>query len=273
MTVKRTLLLSLMTALVSKGAILTISAGGTGATASIQGQVDAFRTALGTLNANVAGSFGSGRREINWDAVPAGFSDPNPLPGNFFNSNSPRGLVMTQDAGSLLVTTSTGLLADSFPFSTTKIFGLTGAGKFLDITFFVPGTATVATTRGFGAIFLDADGGTHSIEAFRANGTSAGVFQVPNATVSSGGFSFLGIYGDAGEQFSRFRLNLGSAGNFLLAGETGGCTAAGNGNNCVAVDDFIYGEPVAVPEPGTWSMLIAGGALLLAGRRPLRSTR
>jgi hypothetical protein len=31
--------------------------------AAIQGQVDAFRTSLGTLNANVAGSFASGRRE------------------------------------------------------------------------------------------------------------------------------------------------------------------------------------------------------------------
>ena len=54
---------------------------------AIQGSVDAFRTALGTLNPNVAGSVGSGRREINWDGVPDLFSAPNPLPPDFFNVN------------------------------------------------------------------------------------------------------------------------------------------------------------------------------------------
>ena len=39
--------------------------------AAIQSAVDAYRTGLGTLNANNPGSVGSGRREINWDGVPA----------------------------------------------------------------------------------------------------------------------------------------------------------------------------------------------------------
>ncbi len=51
--------------------------------AGIQATVDVFRTALGTLNPNVAGSFGSGRREINWDGVPDAQSAPNNLPANF----------------------------------------------------------------------------------------------------------------------------------------------------------------------------------------------
>src|SRR5919205_4678139 len=55
--------------------------------ATIQGTVDAFRNALGTLNANEPGSRGSGRREINWDGVPDEFSDPNPFPPDFFNAN------------------------------------------------------------------------------------------------------------------------------------------------------------------------------------------
>jgi hypothetical protein len=63
--------------------------------AGIQVTVDAFRADLGTLNPNVAGSFGSGRRGINWDAVPDAFAAPNLLPANFFNVNSPRGVVFT----------------------------------------------------------------------------------------------------------------------------------------------------------------------------------
>ena len=34
-----------------------------------------------------------GRREINWDGVADGFAAPNNLPANFFNKNSPRGVV------------------------------------------------------------------------------------------------------------------------------------------------------------------------------------
>ena len=53
---------------------VTFSASGADPVA-IQATVDSFRTALGSLNPNVAGSFGSGRREINWDGVPDAFSD------------------------------------------------------------------------------------------------------------------------------------------------------------------------------------------------------
>src|SRR5947209_17937852 len=76
------------------GAAVTFSASGANP-AGIQTTVDAYRTALGTLNANVAGSFGSGRREINWDGVPDALSAPNLLPANFFNVNSPRGAVFS----------------------------------------------------------------------------------------------------------------------------------------------------------------------------------
>jgi hypothetical protein len=63
--------------------------------AAIQLTVDDLRTALGSLYTNVAGSFGSGRREINWDGVPNTLSAPNNLPGNFFNSISPRGVELS----------------------------------------------------------------------------------------------------------------------------------------------------------------------------------
>src|SRR6516164_8450555 len=58
----------------------------------IQNKVDAFRAFLGNNN-GVGGTFATGRREINWDGVPDASSAPNLLPANFFNSNSPRGVV------------------------------------------------------------------------------------------------------------------------------------------------------------------------------------
>jgi hypothetical protein len=61
--------------------------------ANIQATVEAFRDFLGDLNPNVPGSSPDGRREINWDGVPDAFADPNDLPANFFNLNSPRGAV------------------------------------------------------------------------------------------------------------------------------------------------------------------------------------
>src|SRR5213596_844652 len=73
---------------------ITFSASGS-SPAGIQATVDAYRADLGTLNPNVAGSFGSGRREINWDGVPDASSAPNNLPNDFFNVNSPRGAVFS----------------------------------------------------------------------------------------------------------------------------------------------------------------------------------
>ena len=76
----------------AQAATVTFSASG-GTAAEIQSTVDAYRADLGTLNTNVAGSFGSGRREINWDGVPDASAAPNNLAANFFNVNSPRGVV------------------------------------------------------------------------------------------------------------------------------------------------------------------------------------
>src|SRR5205823_213871 len=56
--------------------------------AGILPTVTSFRSALGTLNPNNGFAFASGRREINWDAVPDSAADPNPFPGNFFASTT-----------------------------------------------------------------------------------------------------------------------------------------------------------------------------------------
>jgi len=75
---------------------VTVQQGSGANAAAIQATVDAFRADLGgSLNPNVASSFATGRREINWDGVPDNLSAPNNLPGNFFNVNSPRGVLFS----------------------------------------------------------------------------------------------------------------------------------------------------------------------------------
>src|SRR6187551_3535827 len=135
---------------------ITFSASGANP-AGIQTSVDAFRTDLGTLNANVAGSFGSGRREINWDGVPDALSAPNNLPANFFNVNSPRGVIFTTPGTGFQVSATAasgtpvefGNINATYPtlftaFSPERLFTALGS-NITDVTFFVAGTNTPAT--------------------------------------------------------------------------------------------------------------------------------
>src|SRR5260221_6892703 len=70
--------------------------------------VDQFRADLGSTNNGVGGAFPSGHREINWDGVPDSFSAPNNLPGNFFNVNSPRGVIFSTPGSGFQVSAKTG---------------------------------------------------------------------------------------------------------------------------------------------------------------------
>src|SRR4051812_24213466 len=178
--------------------------------AAIQSTVNAFRSALGPLNPNVSGSFMTGRREINWDGVPAAAAAPNNLVANFFNVNSPRGLVFSTPGTGFQVSGATtdggagqpaaanfGNINPNYtslfaPFSGQRLFTALGSNV-VDVTFFVPGSTTPAVVSAFGAVFSDVDtASTTSIQFFNGAGTSLGSFAVLS-TSGNQTFSFLGV--------------------------------------------------------------------------------
>jgi hypothetical protein len=238
--------------------------------ASIQSIVDQYRSDLGSLNANVVGSLITGRREINWDGVPDGFASPNDLPGNFFNSNSPRGAVFTTPGSAVQVSADSSnptgaplrfaninpTYADTFKtFSAERLFSPIGS-NIVDLTFFVPGTTTPGVTRGFGAVYTDVDFLENTaFEYFDSAGVSLGTFSTP---VSNNGLSFLGVSFNT-PVVGRVRIRYGNA---SLGPDDGGDI------DVAVMDDFIYGEPNAVPEPSSGcSMLCLMGWLMVRKRR------
>jgi len=218
--------------------------------ADIQVAVDDFRALLGPLNPNVAGSFASGRREINWDAVADAFSAPNNLPANFFNANSPRGVVFFTRGTGFQVSakdvnpTNTlplfGNLHPAFPllfsvFSPQRLFTALDSNV-TEMLFFVPGSNTGATVTGFGSVFTDVNrGDSTKIEFLDAGGRLLFSRNVLPGTTSRKSLSFLGVSFDAGERVFLVRI---TSGNRIPKTPT---------RDVVMMDDFIYAEPVALP--------------------------
>jgi hypothetical protein len=235
---------------------------------------DAFRADVGGGTvAGANGSFGGVRREINWDGVPDALSDPNQLPANFFNVNSPRGVVFSTPGTGFLVSANAGLStpplfgfqSDFQAFSPQKLFTAINS-NITDVTFLVPGTNTAATTTAFGLIFVDVEvANSTRLDFFDQNNNL--IFSRNALVAGNQGFSFLGGVADAGEQISRVRITSG-ANTIVSDGQLG------NPNDDVVVmDDFLYAEPHAVvPEPSSIVMCgIAGvlGLVVAVRRRKL----
>jgi hypothetical protein len=267
-TIFRSLAAALVVAASSNAVAAVVYSSAGANAAAITSTVDAFRAALGALNPNVVGSFGSGRREINWDGVPDAFSAPNNLPANFFNVNSPRGVVLaTPGTGFAVSATAASGTPVQFgnidpnyasffePFTQQRLFTALGS-TITDVNLFVPGSSTAAVSRGFGVVFSDVDlDNSTSLQFFDRSGTSLGTFFAPNFAGNET-FSFLGVdFGSA--VVGRVRI---TSGNQILA-------AGNTSNDLVVMDDFIFAEPnAAVPEPATW-LLAALALILLRARR------
>jgi hypothetical protein len=222
----------------------------------ITASVGAFRTALGTLNPNQPGSFGSGRREINWDAVPAQFTNVDHFPADFFNQPAPgraRGVVFSTPGSGFR--TSDNNLADLNPtyadqfdfFSPVRTFIAVGDNVTF-VQFFVPGSGTPATSTGFGVVFSDIDHpGSGMLRLFDAAGRNLGTYLAP---ACPGGLSFVGVRFPE-PIVARVEIVSGQA---ALGPESFDVSSRDRGpaRDLVIMDDFLYGEPIASPvESGT----------------------
>jgi hypothetical protein len=218
------------------------------AAGDITAKVDEYRELLGPDNGGGPGQQSSGRREIDWDAVPDEQSSPNPLPSDFFNSAEEpraRGVVLETDGEHVAVSADSdnpssapvrfgdinASYVDTFRvFSEERLFSPVGSNV-VDLRFYLSGTSTPAASRGFGAVYTDVDAETSaSFEFYDSNDGSIGQFSVP---VSEDGLSFLGI---AFEEpiVARVRIVYGNS-------ELG--PNDDEQYDVAVMDDFIYGEP------------------------------
>ncbi|MEO7454675.1 MAG: hypothetical protein ABIY52_00340 [Gemmatimonadaceae bacterium] len=220
------------------------------ASGDITGAVNEYRTLLGALNPNVAGEQPGGRREVNWDGVPATFTDNDAFPGGFFNANSPRGLLLTTDGSGFRVSSNgytdvnPAYFGEFSTFSPAKLFVARGSTT-IDIHFFVAGSTTPALVDGFGSVFADVGRAQSTlIEYFDANGYRLLRLAAPRGT-DANGLSFIGAKFDS-LVVARVRITVGDVP--LDAATVDNVKQTGPKLDLVATDDFIYGEPRA-PRP------------------------
>jgi hypothetical protein len=221
----------------------------TGDIAALGGKLDEFRNTLGATLNSAPGAVG-GRREVNWDAVPANLTNVNGFPVDFFGGSDAalangrkRGLLMTNTGTSFRVDSSDfvdidATYADQFnAFSPKKTFVYLG-NTVTECTFKIPGTVTDAVIKGFGVIFSDVDDANSTSLEFFNGAKSLGVYKA--SASASGQFSLLGVY-FPDEKVTKVKI---TSGNGLLAAGTKDISNGGT-KDLVVMDDFLYDEPKA----------------------------
>jgi len=245
----------------------TFEAAGANA-AAITPTRDAFRVAIGGGTvAGADGSFGGLRREINWDGVPDARADPNLLPANFFDVNSPRGVVLSTPGTGFLVSANAGGATPvlfGFPndlqtFSPQRLFTAVNS-NITDVTFLLPGTTTAATTTAFGLVFVDVEVAGQTMLGFYDE-SNALIYSRNALAAGNQGLTFLGATVSGGA-IARVRITSGM--NTIVSNGVLGNAI----DDVVVMDDFLYAEPSrSVPEPGTVALLAFSLAGLAASRR------
>lgn len=232
-----------------------------GSDVEVTATLNAFRAAVGGANANVPGSFLSGRREINWDGVPDGSASPGEFPFNFFNQSTAgraRGAEFFTPGPRFLVSADTSnptnaatVFADINPtyatefraFSQQRLFVADGSTT-TEVRFFIPGQSqTRANTSAFGVVFCDVDlEGSTSIQYINEQGLIIHTIHVPPSGAGQGGFSFAGAIFTGGEKIWRVVIHSGNT-------PLGASDNPGAGVDVVAMDDFVYAEPIPATNP------------------------
>jgi hypothetical protein len=109
-------------------------------------------------------------------------------------------------------------------------------------------------------VFTDFDlANSTKIQFFDASNASLGVYNVPAGTVGSESLSFLGVSFTEGPVISRVQITSGNValGEGIIDGTPLGPYSV---TDVVAMDDFLYANPV--PEPETYAIIMAGLGLI-----------
>ena len=220
----------------------------------IEPALDQFRALLGGALNTTPGPFATGRREINWDGVPATLTNNDLFPGDFFNLTDPAGPA-GRKRGAVFTTSGTGFrvsdndFADVNPtygeqfefFSPVRTFSQVGSNV-MDVRFRVPGTNTPAAVNGFGAVFPDVDRALiTSLTYFDRNGRQIAKAFAP-VRRNPDEYTFAGVVFN-GAAVARVRIVLGEA----ALGATVNDVSSGGTRDLVIMDDFLYGEPQPLP--------------------------
>jgi len=210
------------------------------AAADVKDVFDRFSKQLGDDNGSGPPAR-RGRRSINWDADGVPFD----MPGDFFNTNVPRGAVFHTRGGEFRVSNpppaqhivdnrfsslNKKLSLQLLPFSAPRLFTPL-RDNVMEVRFEVPGKrGRKATTTGFGAILLDVDRDRlTTLEYFDERGRELAKVAAPTA---GGGLSFVGVIFER-PVVASVRLTLGNT-----------PITKRDGRDVVVADDFVYGEPV-----------------------------